>query len=796
MQMKKVLLHLAIFFCALLSTPLTVFARGATSEESAYKQFSDFNAPLAISTNGQWRVHVDANNILRRVNIANPEINQQLKLPTDSVRIATTRSGQKTVVAAFGYACVGLVDFGILDSKGNPTVLIPRIEWWLSKPALSEAAKPSGQSGQPGQTAMIFQNFSECSKHPDATENIDALAISPDGRYMATPSNIFNLETKRIISNLPRTYDDIGGRRVLSMRFLDDGHRLFHASARLGAGYEGGGTSSDLSFAIWNFKTYQLEKLVSPSNYALSLNEAYLFNLSPNHRVLHFVNAQNYLKSNVVGNSAIQPLDLMGLPIDRCGAKPEKVFSINPWEWDSALIDPLGRWIATTRLLKQQGSENRGSGEFVQELKVYDIQSAQLIDEAVFKQPIIGLTATPDGQKLFALRAPSSFVQRDGELGYSRELIKTDKNPGGTVFEMQLGLKTQTKVTLPASEGVDAVCAIEDETPSARTITNKNRNIKPIWEVELQNYAEVSNFPAISVETSGEYFPIFFFLGDGSLWVDAGKSIIQIDPKTGKQLRSMPTPRSDKIQSIPFAAANGFFNTQGDTLSFRGFFSTQTDAVRQILDVKPGMLATLPQAVINDRNDEDLIVYWSPKVNDNKPAVDKSPRSYISTYNLKTRMKISELPAENGEFMYDAYDFSYESSSACSASSRKNRGGFDLWRSHYGSFRGDWCDESGKKKTIFWHYLNLSPQLPPVGDNDRVLSKDRDHGLIKAGNSLQIVNITDRTVDATILLPPSWIKHHIFPFATIFHDLRMVVVQTEDSFKKDSRTTMLRAYAY
>src|ERR1700761_1412662 len=109
-RMKSALL--ARLMAAVLSLPLALpaHASGDTAEDNARAQAAALVAPLTLSADGLWRLHVDGHGVLHRVNLAEPSQQSQASLPTSVRRLSASRSGQK-VAFATTTGCVGLTDF-------------------------------------------------------------------------------------------------------------------------------------------------------------------------------------------------------------------------------------------------------------------------------------------------------------------------------------------------------------------------------------------------------------------------------------------------------------------------------------------------------------------------------------------------------------------------------------------------------------------------------------------------------------------------------------------------------------
>ena len=59
-------------------------ARADTAEDDAFSEVSAWLAPLTLSADGLWRLHVDGRNVLHRVRLADPSQQARAGLPTPS----------------------------------------------------------------------------------------------------------------------------------------------------------------------------------------------------------------------------------------------------------------------------------------------------------------------------------------------------------------------------------------------------------------------------------------------------------------------------------------------------------------------------------------------------------------------------------------------------------------------------------------------------------------------------------------------------------------------------------------
>ncbi len=312
-----------------------------------------------------------------------------------------------------------------------------------------------------------------------------AIALSPDGRLLALPSVVIDTELGMLHSKIApdhvNFYDD---EKVLSLRFINSGKQLFQASVVLGERWEGPADTSHLLFAVWDTSTHQLKTLKTPSDFSFVGNTAFMHNLTADHEYQYVRQIQKRDAKIALDNEP--KVEIATSALYACASTAKALHALSPWQVDMVTIDPFKRWIAVAGFL---GRDGRGSG-FVQELKVYALDSGRLLDQAVFKRAVRGMSASADGERIYALTAPEDFHLRDQEGGYAMYLANSSNSSktmdlGGEVFELKI--ETSSLPKRSAATVVDGTtdCLIEDEKPLARQISISDQPAKLLWQAQL-----------------------------------------------------------------------------------------------------------------------------------------------------------------------------------------------------------------------------------------------------------------------------------------------------------------------
>ncbi len=380
---------------------------------------------------------------------------------------------------------------------------------------------------------------------------------------------------------------------------------------------------------------------------------------------------------------------------------------------------------------------------------------------------------------------------------------KPSATASGQVLSFPIGVKRLATPPVPNSGWSPAACRVEDETASARSVRPNARVLKPLWTVPLQAVAELRQRMPPGPDTQGqtcseESANGASFVTQGQLWIDRLTDIAMLDPSSGRPLRKLPTPRSNKVCSVPVPEAGGFVNRQGDTLSWRPFEPVSGSVARQVVDSRPGWRVSEVMAM-----PRGFAAVWFAKPGAVVPApVDGQARDMaITTYHATTRKRIDETFADAGSFaMGGDGGPSHEQLflPACRDLVGARTSGFDWRVSHFGSFRAQACKPDGTQ-TVFWSHLDIAPK-PALPDDvargfslRRVWPTDGPIALAQNGGRVHVFDLTERQEVGRIQLPPE----AQIQVAHVMRSAGLVVIESIDADTPDAMPQLrLRAYSY
>ena len=717
-------------------------ARGDTQEDIARAQADGFVAPLALSADGRWLLNVDARNVLHRVNLADPAQQRAVSLPTAMHMLSASRSGQK-VAFATTKGCVGLVDFGTVAGAVTRTTWQPAAPVHGAPLAAWSDAPPTGcVEGLPG----------------GVTPGHSIVALSANGRLLATRDEVVDTGTFQRVATLPLADDGWTNRSVLKLRFVDGDARLLIVTATFGAGDESIGDPSDLRVAVWDLATRSLQNLLSHENAALDTPHALFADFSPQTNVFTWVDTQRYRDGLLQGGQAasLPPHDLVQAHPGSCDALQKVRFALSPDSASELVIDPWGRWIAEVRPVV-----DAKPGDIVAHLVVTDIDSRRVLSSVPLRQAIRGLVATPDGATILALAA-------------SMEVLS---------FQVDLPASTTPKAVAGAWD--TAACRAEDEAAGARATERVTRALPVLW-----------TRPHAAPDCLRGGRPASpFVMRDGTLWLDQGATIAQLDPASGKTLRSLPTPRSDKVCSVPVPTADGFVNVQGDTLTWRPFDGKAPAAAgRRVIDTRPGWVVEELTSL-----GRSLRVVWTARPGTWTRTTEggSSEDLVVVLYDAASGRRLREFPQDNAGYgvVGDTSEVHWLPKwlPRCQDDQGPVVAGIDWRFDALGSLRATRCMPGDARTTIAWFGLDISPRAvaPPTdGPVSQLTSVD---GLLAAsidGHHVRAFDLEARRELGQVTLAPTqratWLR--------VLADQRLLLVETIDDASGPDRPT-LRAWS-
>jgi hypothetical protein len=308
-------------------------------------------APLAVSGDGAWRLHVDAQDVLHRQNLADASLASTQDLPPGVQALASSADGRRVVLATTGQ-CIGRVDFDA--ATGNA----------------------SGAAWRAAAGGWVAQMPADCGTRAPAPP----VAISADGRWIALPDAVIDAATGQPVASLPA---DPG--RVLRLQFVDHDARLLVARAAPGG---------RLSLSVWDLASKALvedvETDAAPSpRLDVSAQTGAVFGVGPARELAEFA----------PGTCAGAPR--VRARLDELGA--------------SFVVDPWGRWFASARALDAQRDAADWSAGLRSELVVRDMATGQAIARATSRFVLAGLVAAPEGTGVFALGAAAGDAPVDAD---------------------------------------------------------------------------------------------------------------------------------------------------------------------------------------------------------------------------------------------------------------------------------------------------------------------------------------------------------------------------------------------
>lgn len=656
-------------------------AAGATGQQESLMAVQARSAPLALSSDGKWRLHVDADRVLHRVFVSDVRVAQQFQLPLKVRTLSASRSGRRVAFTSDS-SCVGLVDFGAgVASK-------PTLRWLPSAPAVDQAR----DADAPVLKVPGLPADHECGGQLDSMRR--EMALSDDGRWLATADHVLDVDTQRVIATL-----NINPGYVLRFQFLPDGKKLFVASAVLGDRWEGPAEPSHLQFSVWDPASGKLDRLISMDGPGIP--QEFFQSYSAATDLLFYVDSRRHRRALAeVPPRYDVPLELHQTRLGGCKSVGRSVFPMAEWDWQSMVVDPLGRWVAGVRSVARDEKGRRDAGGVVEWLEVFDLSNHQLIAKRAFKQSGYGLVPLPDGSAIFGLTGPG--IDQNGWLQESEGLSV------GDLVRLDLPLD-RLKETRPAPEPWQSDCLLEDEVKGARNVQRQDRKARLLWSVtapEIENPCDYSRKP------------YSFVMPDQTLWVDDSGSIQQIDARTGKALKKLPAPYKAKTCHLPVPASGGFVSYEGDMLVWR-VLESGAIAPPRLIDRRPGWRVW---SVRWDQDVRALVGYWMAKP-ESLPANVKS-REFkdfrVVLYHPQTLVRLSEV-----ETASDANEIGGDGEpsplSPCQRAAGPQTEGHDWRLSHFDSFRAYQCGPSaGQTRTVLWSHIDIRPDIQPKNEPESV----------------------------------------------------------------------------
>lgn len=743
-------------------------AGGYTGEQDTLYGLVHQRGPIALSADGRWLARVDAGNVLHRAATGGGGPERTLAVGVPVRELAASRTAQKVALVTED-GCVGVVDFG------SGAAGAPALAWRQA------ARRPDGRlfadpaAWGPGKPA-------ECAEDPNLPDDAGPIAFSSDGRLLATAGGVVDLDARRVVLSRPRPLTGARADTVLRQRFLERDTRLAVVTARLGDVEEGAGPGSAVQGSVWDLASRTLWSATELVDADLQTPQGQFADVLPNGTLLW---GDGTRRAAAPGGDL--PVDLVAWNATACGPASARVAALQPWQWVSFVADPRGRWIAGMRKVEVTGATD--------ELVVADLATGRTLVQRAFKHELHGLVASADGATLYGVSAPSVRLPGDGAAPQPVGAV----NSVGEVVAVdvpQAGLGAP----LPAAAWSARPCPVGDEAPDARRVDHSARVFAPAWTMPLvaeQRPGAGGVADAASADCDA-WCGALFTMRDGSVWLDKGTRLAGLDPATGRALRTLPTPRSARIDSVPLPAADGFFNGQGDTLSWRPFEAAAGGPARRVVDVRPGY-----QVLRLERRGATVLAAWVRKPDARTPR-DPEGRPVFSeaTYVLydAAGKRLSEVAGRedcedcDAEARLDAA-LRRQLAQPCHDERGPLADGLD-WRSGlFDSVRAFACGPApGAAKLVFWDGVDGAPRRgPPPADEDeapRLVARDGAIGVVRAGRRLHVYDATARKELGQVALAPSLERE------AIVVDTPRGMLFVVSSVQEGDARRMLRAYRF
>ena len=695
-----------------------VVAAGFTGQQDALLEIEAARAPLTVSGDGAWRLHVDAHDVLHRVRIADATSETTLQLP-HGVRALSASSDGLKVALSTDHGCIGLVDFG---SRAGDAA---RLSWrpWV----LGADGVPIG----PEVAGWVAPMPADC-----GDPAFDApVAISSDGRLVATTDAVVDTATNRVVASLP-----MEAATVLRLQFVDHDARLLIASASLGERRESPAQPSGLSFSVWDLASGALVDDVEVMDTRLDVAAALQVDVSAQTGALFFIDERRRERARrdaAPGTPPVPlPLDLVQLAPGACGTPPRVRAQVGDDVGASFVVDPYGRWFASAHALTaaRDAAELASGARWA--LVVQDMASGRQWTRITSRYALNGLVATPDGARLFALASqPIEPETRDAIAGWP--VVPDDER----VVEVMLPDAATTAPRDSAKAWDRGFCRESGEAPGARAMARSEHALKPLWSRDLDaDTAPAHAARSLATCANAASGLALFRSPDGSLWLDLSTQVAQLDALTGNLSAGLPTPRTDTVCSVVTPSGAGFLSASGDTLTWRPLTAATDPARRRVVARRPGWRASLLGA-----HGDGVRVAWSAAGHD----------VVVTEYDSNGR-RLHDARTPETAFDNGANGDSPSMHAAC----HDDHGtplaiGYDWRAGPFGSQRGSICGPlPGVARLVWWSGASIAPRADRSAPTPRAAPAiDGATAVFADDATLHVVNLALQREIAQIAAP-------------------------------------------
>jgi hypothetical protein len=652
--------HRILSLAVLLGLSASAPAAGFSAQEARLLEIQAARAPLALSGDGAWRLHVDAHDVLHRASLADPAQETTLQLPPGVRLLAASADGRRVALATRSQ-CTGLVDFGAQNGAAASIAWRP----WI----VNAEGRPLG----PADGAWVAAMPADCGGGPQAA----AVAISSDGRWIATPDAVIDTTTQRIAASLPASPRT----RVLRLQFVAHDARLLIAAATLPDATGPG----RLDFSVWDLASKSLVNDLS-LDAPLAARAALQVDFSERTGALFAVDERR----RALAQQAAAPLDLVQFAPGACGAAPRVRAQVGDDLGAAFVVDPYGRWIASARPLDaaRDAAELATGARSV--LVVQDMATGRPLERVTSKFALGGLATTPAGDRLFAL-ATQPVEPETGETIAGWPAVPDDER----VVDVAVPAAALNATRDTAKAWDAGVCREPGETPGARAQARAERVLKPLWSRDLGTDATAVAAPTLPCATAAHDASVFA-TRDGGLWLDQGTQVTKLDPATGTTSTALPTPRARNVCSVVTPGGTGFLNASGDTLTWRPLASATDPTRRRVVERRAGWTATL----LPVRGEVARVAWSSP-----------SQGIVVADYDANGK-RLRETATSEAAFGDDPAG----PADAAPAPCHDARGtpiaiGWDWRAGPFGSQRGSTCGPlPGMARLVWWSGASIAPR--------------------------------------------------------------------------------------
>jgi len=666
-------------------------AAGFGAQEDRLLEIEAARAPLALSGDGAWRLHVDAHDVLHRTRLSDPAQDSTLQLPPGVQLLAASGDGRRVALAT-RRQCVGSVDFGAQPGAAATLAWRP----WI----VDAEGVPLGPADGP----WVAQMPAACGMGPQA----GPIAMSSDGRWIATTDAVIDTATQRVVASLPAR----PGLHVLRLQFAARDTRLMVAAATLPAAPETTPRESGLSFSVWDLASKALVNDIELADAPLASRAALQVDFSPQTGALFAIDERRRALAQQAATAGAPtvplPLDLVQFAPGVCGAAPRVRTQVGDDLGAAFAVDPYGRWFASARPLDaaHDGAELSSGARYV--LVVQDMASGRQLARVTSKYALAGLVATPAGDRLFAL-ASQPVEPETGEAVAGWAAVPDDER----VVEIALPAAAIDAARDAARAWDGGACREPGETPDARSLARADRLLQPLWSRDLgADAAHAAAAPASPCPATSDA-PLFR-TPDGGLWLDRGTQVARLDPATGALAAGLPTPRSDKVCSVVTPSGTGFLNAGGDTLTWRPLAAATDRARRRVVERRPGWTATL----LPVRGGVARVAWSAPASREPVPLGVTTLQTLsgrgvvVADYDGDGR-RLRESAMSEAAFGADAGDAAGAPSAAPCHDARGTplTIGYDWRAGPFGSQRGSTCGPlPGMARLVWWSGASIAPR--------------------------------------------------------------------------------------